>query len=237
MKTMQNMLAIDSSSDCCSVALKTQTGTAELRVDEPREHSRKLLPMIDELLRCGELHPRDLDLLVFCQGPGSFTGLRIGVSVAQGLAYGLGLPTLGISSLSCQANAAIRLCQAGEGDHILSLLDARMDEVCWAEFKVIDGVPRILSGEGVCRPGQLADDFVPSSNFVGVGSGWRYREQIDSNITASMIRIEASTGPCAIDLLQLVPTVLADQGSLPAEAAKPVYIREEISWKKQDRSL
>src|SRR5690606_19486379 len=122
-RAMLKILAIDSSHARCSVALTRRDGSGvELRESaQDRQHARQMLPMIDELLVSQQFRLKDLDAIAIVNGPGSFTGLRIGAGVAQGLAFGAGLPVVGVSSLAVMAMKAWR--SSGQR-HLLVCLNA-----------------------------------------------------------------------------------------------------------------
>ena len=116
-----NILAIDTSTKVCvlGVATEQQRYTDEKVVD--RSHSKVVLPSIVKLLADAGLKNEDLDLIVFGQGPGSFTGLRIGVGIVQGLAFGLDIPVVAVSSMACLAQSAYR---TNQHEHCLIALTA-----------------------------------------------------------------------------------------------------------------
>ena len=106
-----NYLAIDASTEACSVALQVTNVTGESTVFSrydlcPQSHSLHLLPMVDEVLTEAGIKLAQLDGLIFGQGPGSFTGVRIGIGVAQGLAFSANFPVVGISTLQAMAQWA-----------------------------------------------------------------------------------------------------------------------------------
>ncbi|MFT7661659.1 MAG: tRNA threonylcarbamoyladenosine biosynthesis protein TsaB, partial [Gammaproteobacteria bacterium] len=121
-----NILAIDTVTQACSVALLTETQRYQQARFEANTHSAFVLGMVDGVLKEAALSLADIDLIAVNNGPGSFTGIRIGVGVAQGLAYGANIPVLGINAL------AVLAAQSTESGSILSMIDARMGQVYWA---------------------------------------------------------------------------------------------------------
>ena len=121
---------IETSTECCSVALSEGTQIVAVRVNEtPRLHASQLAPYIQEVLREGGLTAADLDAIAVSEGPGSYTGLRVGVSTAKGLCFGSGKPLLGIDTLRILAGQAEVDC-----DRIVAMIDARRMEVYAAPF-------------------------------------------------------------------------------------------------------
>ena len=106
---MSKILAIDTSNALCSAALSIDSRIALRFSDQERQHARRLLPMIAELLAEQNQQLTALDVIAIVSGPGSFTGLRIGAGVAQGLAFGSGVPVVGVSALEIIARKAHRL--------------------------------------------------------------------------------------------------------------------------------
>ncbi len=102
------ILALDTATERCSVALLVGNTVYSRSEIAPRDHTKKVLPMVDEVLKEAGVTLQELDALAFGRGPGSFTGVRIGIGIAQGLAFGADLPMIGISTL-----AAIGVSLAG----------------------------------------------------------------------------------------------------------------------------
>lgn len=150
-----NLLAIETSTDACSVALAIGD---DVRVDhrvEPRRHARLVLPMIDGLLAEAGLPRGALDGIAFGRGPGSFTGVRIAASVTQGIALGLGIGVVGVSTLAAIAEG----CRRELGDASVGVaLDARLDEIYWGAFRTVDGLMRAVTEERVCAAGTTTLD-------------------------------------------------------------------------------
>lgn len=222
------LLALDTSTEACSVALLYQGNTLALDEVCPQQHSKRVLPMIDSMLAEAGINLTMLDGIVFGRGPGSFTGVRIGVSVAQGLAFGAGLPVFGVSTLAAMAQAAVRLHQATQ---IVAAIDARMAEVYLASFSCdATGVLQQLSPELAVKP-QLLAPLGLYGDVIAVGTGWQtYAVELQR---AQPARIASDIlYPSAQDMLSLAVAAYADGLFVSAEQAEPVYVRDEVSWKK-----
>ena len=225
------LLALDTSSEGCSAALLMDDSVAERFDLAPRGHTRLLMPMIRELLAEKELVPADLDALAFACGPGSFTGLRIATGVVQGLAYGLGIPVIPVSSLAAVAQDAIHHWQMLNGDAVAVAVDARMGEVYWACYIYRDGQPELVGDERVCAPASvgLADG---ASRWFGAGQGWNLKENFPDGVAATMERVDETLVPRASRVAEIAARAFDAGAGVPAEQAQPVYIRDEVAWKK-----
>ena len=106
---MTILLAIDTTTDCCSVALATEASCIEHTRLAPRLHNRLLLPMIDDVLRAADVARGSLDVVAFGAGPGSFTGVRIGAAAAQGIAFAIGARVVAVPSALTLAETARRI--------------------------------------------------------------------------------------------------------------------------------
>lgn len=187
--------------------------------------------MIRELLNESDLKPNDLDALAFACGPGSFTGLRIATGVVQGLAYGLDVPVVPVSSLQAVAAGAIERFGLQEGDKAAVTFDARMGEVYWANYECRDGKPEALTQERVCAPEQVA--LAPGAGrWFGAGNGWRLTEQFSAEVIATIDKADDSLLPQASQVARLASRSFAISGGVAAVRAQPVYIRDEVAWKK-----
>ncbi len=143
------LLALDTSSEGCSAALLINGSLTERFALAPRGHTRLLMPMIRELLAEQGLAPAELDALAFARGPGSFTGLRIATGVVQGLAWGLEVPVVPVSSLAAVALSAMETLNVAEGDGLAIAFDARMGEVYWGCFQA-SVAPAACARTGLC---------------------------------------------------------------------------------------
>lgn len=226
---MSRILALDTSTDACSVALyRDGELTEDFRV-LPREHTRYLLPMVDQLLSEQRQALRELDAIAFGCGPGSFTGLRVCIGVVQGLAFGSGLPVVPVSSLRALAQTALSDADFADGDCILAALDARMDELYWAGYRLENGELQGLGDENLSAPERLMlPGDVSRQRWTGVGNGWRYRERIGCR--DRMQRIDEDLLPRASAVATLAAADVASGRTLPAEQALPTYLRDEVAW-------
>lgn len=218
------LLAIDTSSNACSVALQIGSEISSKHIVEPRAHTRILLPMIIDILRDAGIELTDLNALVLGNGPGSFIGMRIGAAVAQGLAYGAGLNIVPVSSLAAVAAEAIAEHGA---KRVLVAQDARMSEIYLGNFRAgADGLPESIVSEFICKAGVLPD---LSGRFLAVGGGWqKYPELLTSNDTFLQV-LEGLEYPRALHLLALGKKALANgQSVLPADLV-PAYLRMKVA--------
>ena len=165
MKTSNlKILAIDTATEACSVSLNLG-GTVSKQIEiAPNGHSKLVLGMVQSLLQQARLGLKQLDVLAVNVGPGSFTGLRIGIGVTQGLAYGAGLKVIPVGSLEV-------LAQAVPHQVVLAAIDARMQQIYYALYhKLPDGEQREIIQPGLIAPDRLV--IKDQGEVVGTGSGW-----------------------------------------------------------------
>lgn len=225
------LLALDTSSEGCSAALLVDGEISERFELAPRGHTRLLMPMVRMLLSEQGLVPADLDALAFACGPGSFTGVRIATGVVQGLAWGLGIPVVPVSSLEAVALGAIETLSVAENGGIAVAFDARMGEVYWGCFQCRAGLPVRLAEEQVCPPANVALPEGPD-RWYGVGPGWQFRSTMPPEVAGTPEQVEESLVLRASWVAQLAAVEYQKGNAVPAEQAQPVYIRDEVTWKK-----
>ena len=228
---MTRLLAIETATDACSVALYSDGAVIELFEQIPRQHSQRLLPMVRELLAKDPSKGERLSALVLGSGPGSFTGLRIAASCAQGLAYAWALPAVAVSTLDVQVSTAVREGLLVEGDTALSLIDANIGETYWGVYRVSNGDPELLEGPGVSVPERL-QTIAEYPALVAVGSGARYFSQFDHALRERIVSQHPDLLPHAQDLFPTALTRYAIADLLKPHEIQPVYVRDEVSWKK-----
>lgn len=223
----QTILALDTATEACSVALYHLGNTTTLNEISPRTHTQRILPMVDELLQKAEIQLSDVDFLAFGRGPGSFTGVRVGVSVAQGLAMGANLPVVAVSNLKAMAEEAYQTLNA---EKVIALIDARMNEVYFAQFtrqgnEWIEIVP-----EQVCSPEKAISQMQADENTVVVGTGWAaYSQFSEQNLPLVISEI---TLPSAQYMLSLAEVEIKKGNTQSALEIEPVYLRNEVTWEK-----
>ncbi|MFO1393288.1 MAG: tRNA (adenosine(37)-N6)-threonylcarbamoyltransferase complex dimerization subunit type 1 TsaB [Steroidobacteraceae bacterium] len=218
------LLALDTSTEACSAALLLG---AEMRLRftlTERSHAELILPMIDSLLAEAAIAIDDLDAIAFGRGPGGFTGLRIAAGVAQGLAYGAGLPVAPVSSLAATAE----LVRAGRGETILVCNDARMGESYWAIFeRAADGSIAVLGPERVGPPGTVAMGVTGLGHAAGNGLA-RFPELRD-RLVAAGLQLHDGIYPRADAVARLGAIEIAAGRGVDAGQALPVYVRDDVA--------
>ena len=246
--TNLTLLALDTSTEACSVALLYNGEKTYLNELAQRTHAKRILPMVDEILTDSGLKLNQLDALAFGRGPGSFTGVRVGAAIAQGLALGADLPVIPISNLTAMAQAAFELHQA---ENVAAAIDARMNEVYFSQLvrekKCTDFgqffVWKNLIPEQVCSPEkalvQLANSTalniatstalnITTSTALRVGTGWNaYAQFATKGLTGSDIEL-----PDARYMLELARVEWLQQKTISALEIEPIYLRNEVTWKK-----
>ncbi len=238
---MALILSIDTATEACSAAINNNGEVQEIYEVIPRQHSKRLLPMIDELLSRQGVVRSQIDAVAFGRGPGAFTGVRIATGIAQGLGWALSRPVVPVSTLAALAQQGFREFGA---ERVLAAIDARMDEVYWGAYQTtVDGIMSLVGDERVCPPEEaynyVPDGWVPEGgapeslieSAVGVGSGWGY----SGRLGISVARMAADIFPHAGDIAVLAAPMLAQGQAVPADQAMPVYLRDNVALKKSER--
>lgn len=227
---MQNILAIDTSSEYCSVSLicagQIQTKTST----KVRHHALELLPMAEELLHESSLEVAQLSAIAVVVGPGSFTGVRIGTGVAQGLAFGAQIPVIGVSSLAVMAMRAFL-------DHgiiqCFVAMNARENEIYGASYRMEAGCPILVGAEFVgdierCRFVSFKDD----SHLAGIGAGWADELRLRKTACEQQPQIIVTDLICESEALSLLAAKQFESGmGTSPEQVLPVYLKDEMDYK------
>ena len=228
---MTGILAIDTATEACSVALWRDGLIEERHEIAARRHNQRIFSMLSELLPDGSLRQQGVDAIAWGCGPGSFTGLRIAAAAVQGLAFTNDLPVVAVSTLACQAQTAARQGHVARGDCVLSLLDARINEIYAAIYRIEEGLPVALVDAIACAPAEL--ELLPGIERVAaVGSGCAFLETMPHPVRERVVSCMPEILPHARDLVPLALAEIERGNTQSAGRVQPVYVRDEINWKK-----
>ncbi|WP_243039201.1 tRNA (adenosine(37)-N6)-threonylcarbamoyltransferase complex dimerization subunit type 1 TsaB [Dyella sedimenti] len=219
-----NLLAIETATEACSVALVHGDEVIARSEVAPRRHAELVLPMADALLAEAGLGRHALDAIAVGRGPGAFTGVRLGISLAQGMALALDLPVITVSSL-----AALALEAPEDEAAILAVIDARMGEIYAASYRRDDNGGLVaLDEERVCTPGALP---LPSAAaWHVVGTGWTtYADVLRGRLTGELLGAEGERYPQARHVAELAAREFRAGRVLAPEQALPVYLRDKVA--------
>jgi len=212
------VLALDTATEQCSVALSVRGQLHSEAVATARGHAEIILSMIERMVAKAGITLADVDAIAFGRGPGAFTGVRLAVGVTQGLAFALNKPALPISTLAAVAQQAIDELSAGE--HVLVCMDARMGEVYTAAFVKADGQLKRVGDEQVCAP-----EKVPAVNArLGLGTGFTAYPVLQQRVMQFRPAL-----PSAVEVLTLALADHAAGRGVAADQALPVYLRDQVT--------
>jgi len=216
---MKNILAIDTCTEVCSVSLYTQSKKISRFLKGVAKSSGLVLPLCDEVLEEVGLRVEDLDLITYTKGPGAFTGVRMCVSVVQGMSLAFDIPTLGFSTLEVVGYGASKKYQS---DKVAIALDARMNEVYWAVYE--NGK---FGNEAICKPNEVPQ---LTTDYLGVGTGWGAYTQALSE-SSSIKQYHAEFYPIAENLIDLALNHLQKNKWPDDNLPLPTYLRNNVAQK------
>ena len=224
------ILAFESSAKSASVALvKDGALLSQYSQCSALTHSRTLLPMAEDMLKNAEVKLSEVDLIAVAHGPGSFTGIRIGVSTVKGLSWAADKPCVGVSTLEAMAWHGLMA-----GGYVCPVMDARRQQVYNALFKIEDGKPQRITDDRPIALAQLADE-VRSLNapvlLVGDGAALTekfFREHsVPCRIAPENLRWQSAWG---------VAMAASDKQPGTSETLLPVYLRlSQAERERQER--
>lgn len=219
-----NLLAIETATEACSVALLHGGALIDRSEMAPRRHAELVLPMAESLLSEAGLTRKQLDAIAVGRGPGAFTGVRLGISVAQGLALALDLPVVPVSSL-----AALAMQAPQNGAATLAVIDARRAEVYAGAFRFgANGLVEPLNEECVIAASELP--LPEASEWNVLGSGWNaYGEAIRERLPDAPRWADGHRYPQACDVARLAAPLFAAGKAVRPEQALPVYLRDKVA--------
>jgi len=212
------LLAFETATEACSVAVWIDCEVRERFDLAPRRHAELALPWAEALLAEGGLAKSQLDAIAVGRGPGAFTGVRLAIAIAQGIALALDRPVVPVSTLAALA------VRAGARD-VVAAIDARMGEVYVGAYRCEGGDATLVDRERVSKPG---DVVVPDGAWVGVGTGFG---AVDGALAATLglQRFDAGALPHASDVAHLAALAFARGEAVAPERAEPAYLRDNVA--------
>ncbi|MDD2913741.1 MAG: tRNA (adenosine(37)-N6)-threonylcarbamoyltransferase complex dimerization subunit type 1 TsaB [Gallionella sp.] len=221
------VLALDTSTEYCSVAL-WQDGTITEHCElVGQKHSEVLMDMLDTLLRETGVKLAQLDGIAFGMGPGSFTGVRIACGVVQGLALGASLPVVGVCTLEALAAACGK-------PRVIAALDARMGEIYHAAYAQQDGAWVAVSEPRLCKPDEAPP--LPGNDWFGAGSGFAaHGKALDERYAGQLQGVDGAAVPQAAAIAALGAAQFSLGRGTDAAEALPLYLRDKVALKTHER--
>jgi len=239
-RTHPVVLAFDTAGPICSAALLCQDDCRVLRSNAERRHARELLPMLSQLMDDNGVSWSEIDTLAIVHGPGSFTGLRIGSAVAQGLGFGHSLPVVTVSSLHLMAEKAlVDLVLAGkEIDFVLVCVRARVGEYYYGLFRVVDNRLVLPGRESVGDHAALRDVAdnadLAAARVAGVGDAFGNPDVQELASDHKFVAVYPHVSTDAVDLANLAAQMFAMGVACDAETVMPVYLKENMTYRRSD---
>ena len=215
------LLAFETATEACSVAVYVDGEVCERFDLAPRRHAELALPWADEVLAEAGIAKSQLDAIAVGRGPGAFTGVRLAIAVAQGIALALDRPVLPVSTLAALAMRA-------DGDRILASIDARMGEVYLGAFSRRGDDLVALDDEVVVKPD---DATIPEGDsWHGVGTGFAAAEAaLSLRLHGRLATVDAVALPHAADVARLAALAFARGEAVAAERIEPAYLRNNVA--------
>lgn len=216
------LLAFETATEACSVALWLDGEVYERFEIAPRRHAELTLPWAEQLLAEAGVKKSQLDAIAVGRGPGAFTGVRLAVAIGQGIALALDRPMVPVSTLAALALQA-------QGPRVLTAIDARMAEVYAAAFELREGDAFALDAERVGAPDAIAlpDDL---GGWQGIGTGFAAQEgALAARLRPQFVAIDAAALPHAADVARLAARAFARGEAVAPEFAEPAYLRNNVA--------
>ncbi|MBU0688198.1 MAG: tRNA (adenosine(37)-N6)-threonylcarbamoyltransferase complex dimerization subunit type 1 TsaB [Gammaproteobacteria bacterium] len=220
------LLAIETSTEYCSVAL-WQDGVVSARSERVgQKHSEVLMAMVDAVLKDAGCKIKEVDGIAFGKGPGSFTGVRIACGVAQGLAFGVDVNVVGVCTLQALAEAAGK-------DKVIAALDARMGELYLAAYQKQGDVWQTVVAPCLCKAEEAP--IIDGEGWFGCGSGFAVSEMLQQRYAAHMDGVDAQAVPLAEAVVKLAAVEFKKGNAVDAALALPLYLRDKVALTTRER--
>jgi tRNA threonylcarbamoyladenosine biosynthesis protein TsaB len=213
-------LLIDTTGQGCHIGLSHQGQCWTDSDMQPQSHTKRILPMIESLLVQANLSMQDVQSIIYTKGPGSFTGVRVGVSVVQGLAFAGSIPTLGVSTLMALAWQGKLHTQVNQ---IGAIIDARMNQIYWAVYD-FSQTGATLTPDCISSIAQVATQPLPEVVAGDVHLFENAPVKMENTLFSAQPTVDIKS------LLSLVETGLS-QGFLSwdTQMALPTYLRNDVA--------
>jgi len=216
------LLAFETATEACSVAVLVDGEVHERFGIAPRRHAELALPWAEQLLAEAGMAKSQLDAIAVGRGPGAFTGVRLAIAIAQGIALALDRPLLPVSTL-----AALAMRAPGEGD-VLAAIDARMGEIYAASFRRDAGLVVATGDEIVIAPAEYP--LPDADGWYGVGTGFAAGEGIlHARSRDRFAAVDATALPHAADVARLGAPAFARGDAIAPERVEPAYLRNNVA--------
>jgi tRNA threonylcarbamoyladenosine biosynthesis protein TsaB len=227
---MPTIIAIETSSELASAALLHGNRVIARESFGVHTHSQTILPLVQSLLIEADIALAQCDAVAFGCGPGSFTGVRTACGIVQGLAFGLNLPTIPVVTLLAMAQA----CYAASGaTDVLAVLDARMGEVYWAQYRYADGWQTVIEPTL-----SIPEAVMPQGEVVACGNGFQaYAAAFEQSPFAACGSAWSRIMPHAEQVAQLAHIAFSQGLTVSASDAQPLYLRNKVALTTAERKL
>jgi tRNA threonylcarbamoyladenosine biosynthesis protein TsaB len=221
---MTCLLALETATEACSVALAVDGRLLARHEIAPRRHAELVLPMCRDLIAEAGIARSTIDVVAVGRGPGAFTGVRLAIAIAQGLALAWDRPVVPVSTLAALAHGA-----APGADAICAAIDARMGEVYLGMYRREAGVLHALGEERLAAPSAVS--LPPGTErWCGVGTGFSAQDALlAQRLESRLVAIDASALPTAAAVAALALVAHARGEGIDAAAVRPVYLRDKVA--------
>jgi tRNA threonylcarbamoyladenosine biosynthesis protein TsaB len=225
------VLALDAATEACSVALLANGVLISRTIESGKSNAVKILRMAEEAMAEAQVSLSMLDGIAASIGPGAFTGVRISVAVAQGLAFGADLKVVPVTTLEALALQVLD----GPANRALACLDARMGEVYWGCFAWDAACGVVQSGAlHVGPPSSVSLDL--DGQYVGVGRGFSAYPDLGTLPGVTTDAVRSTALPNAREIARLGALRLQAGGALDAADLKPLYLRDKVAFTEAERA-
>ena len=226
------VLALDAATEACSVALLLNGEVIVRSIESGKSSAQQILTLVQELMAAGQASLSTLDGIAASIGPGAFTGVRISVAVAQGLAFGAGIPVAPVSTLEALALQVLHDADARQG--AIACLDARMGEVYWGCF-IADAARGVVESSAP-RVGPPAGVTLSAGRYRGVGRGFSAYPVLARLPGVELTPLDSMALPNAREFARLGALRLAGGGGLDPADLKPLYLRDKVALTEAERA-